>query len=119
MERKMTTSNETIRTIDLGYEQMLIIEGSADARVRVLYGATWLTEEGEPGDEIVGADREVALHGGRTLIEGLEPTRLEIVQRADASSVWRTLQGLKRSLRSARRYFGRLQLGLAATEPNG
>lgn len=114
----MASRTETITTIDLGYEQMFVFDGGDDARVRVLYGATWLTEEGEPGDAIVRADSEVVLHGGRTLIQGLEPTRLEIVQGAAGGSLRRSAHWLKHALRSTRRHFERLQLGAAAAEPN-
>ena len=114
----MTSRAETIRTIDLGYEQMFILDGGPDARVRVLYGATWPTEEGEPGDSILRADGEVALHGGRTVIEGLEPTRLQIVEQAGRSSLQQAARWLRQARRSARRQVERLQLGTATVEPN-
>ena len=56
----MNTPTETIRTIDLGYEQMLIFDGGRGARMRVLYGAAWLTGEGDPVDAIVGAGSETS-----------------------------------------------------------
>jgi Protein of unknown function (DUF2917) len=118
MEQQMTSRAETMRTIDLGYEQMFILDGGRDARVRVLYGATWLTEEGEPGDAFLHADGEVALHGGRTVIEGLEPTRLQIVEPARRSILQQAARWLRQAGRSARRQVERLQLGTATVEPN-
>ncbi len=76
----MRTTTEKIRTIDLGYDQMMVFDGGRDGRVRVLFGATWLTQEDDAGDTFLRAGAEVALHGGRTVIEGLEPTRLQIVE---------------------------------------
>ena len=84
-EKAMRTTTETIRTIDLGYDQMMVFDGGRDGRVRVLFGATWLTQEDDAGDTFLRAGAEVALHGGRTVIEGLEPTRLQIVERPGRS----------------------------------
>lgn len=101
----------TVTTVDLGHEQMLVFDGGPDSRVRVLYGATWLTEEGQRADAIVGAGSEVALHGGRAVAEGLAPTRLQIVQvrRSDpgAHIGHRLRQAASRLLRQLER----LQLG--------
>lgn len=107
----MTRSTETVTTVDLGYEQLLVFDGPA-ARVRVLYGAMWLTEEGEPADTIVGGGREVALHGRRAVVEGLGLTRLQIVEVRPRSGWRHAAQRLRRALRA---WFGRLQLGMAAT----
>ena len=105
---------QTIRTVDLGYEQMLVFDGGPQARVRVLYGATWLTEEGRAEDAIVGAGEEVALHGGRALIERLAPTRVQIVEPQRRGLAWRTGGWLRRAARGARQQIGRFQLGAAA-----
>jgi hypothetical protein len=115
MERQMNDRAETVRTIDLGYEQMLVIDGGPGSRVRVLYGATWLTEEGETGDAIVGGGDEVALRGGRALIEGLAPTRLQILE-ARSSAAARAGRWLRRAAHKARQRLDRLQLGAAAAE---
>ena len=111
----MNDRAETVRTIDLGYEQMLVIDGGPGSRVRVLYGATWLTEEGEPGDAIVGGGDEVALRGGRTLIEALAPTRLQILE-ARSGAAARAGRWLRRAAHEARQRLDRLQLGAAAAE---
>jgi hypothetical protein len=109
---------ETVTTVDLGYEQLFVFEGGREARVRVLYGATWLTEEGQPGDAIVGAGGEVALHGGRAVVEGLGPTRLQIVESHPNGSLQDAARWLQRLARNLRERAGRLQLGTAAAEPN-
>ena len=36
------------RTVDLGYEQMLLLESHPRTRIKVIYGGVWLTEEGRP-----------------------------------------------------------------------
>jgi hypothetical protein len=114
-ELAMARATETIRTIDLGPDQMLVFDGGRDGRVRVLFGATWLTHEGEADDTILRAGAELALHRGRTVIEGLEPTRLQIVERssghmAQPAALLRTLW------RSMRRHVVRLQLGQVSVQ---
>lgn len=106
----MKTTAETARTIDLGYEQLFLFDGGPQARLRVLYGATWLTEEGEPGDVVVRAGHEVALRRGRALIEGLGPTRVQIVETQHRNVVQRVVQKLRRSAREGQRLLERLQV---------
>ena len=113
----MSGTMQTIRTVDLGYEQMFIFDGGPQTRVRVLYGTTWLTEEGQPGDSVVGAGDEVPLHGGRALVEALRPARIEIVE---TPATLRRGGWLRQLARSARQLVERLQLGArAAAEPHG
>ena len=38
----------TTRTIDLGYEQMLILEGMSGAGVKVIFRGVWLGRRNEP-----------------------------------------------------------------------
>lgn len=109
----MRPTAETVTTIDLGYEQLLVFDGGRQARLRVLYGATWLTEEGKPGDAFVGSGGEVALHGGRTVVEGLAPTRLQLVE-SRSQRPWRRLGGRPRRLaHDLWQWLARLQLGPA------
>ncbi len=112
----MRTTTETVRTIDLGHDQMMVFDGGREGRVRVLFGATWLTQEDDAGDVFLRAGAEVALRGGRTVIEGLEPTRLQIVgpagRRAAQPAVW-----LQKVWRSVRQHITRLQLGPLAAQP--
>jgi hypothetical protein len=90
----MRNTTESISTIDLGYEQLLCFDGGPGSRLRVLYGATWLT---------VRAGDEVSLRDGRTLAQALEPSRLQIVSGAGGR-----LQALRRALR---RFIARQQFG--------
>jgi len=120
MEWPMTKTMETVTTIDLGYEQMFVFDGGAGARVRVLYGATWLTEEGRPGDAIVHTGDEVSLNGGRALVEGLQPSRVQIIAASPdrlARQVGRRLRGF---VQRVGRRIARLQLGpVTIVESNG
>jgi hypothetical protein len=102
----MNRKPEIIRTIDLGYEQMWVFDGGPHARMRVLYGATWLTGEGDGADSVVGAGSERALRPGRSLIEALVPSRVQIVERAGRGSAL-----LRRWWRAARRTVTRQQFG--------
>ena len=112
----MKTQTPQIRTIDLGFDQLMVFEGGQGERVRVLFGATWLTQEDEAGDAILRPGTELALHGGRTLIEALEPARVQIL-RAPAPA-GQTLAVMSRALwRRVRRSVTRLQLGPVAAEP--
>ena len=113
MRSSTRTPIETVRTIDLGHDQMLVFDGGRDGRMRVLFGATWLTREGEAGDAIVGAGSEVVFGGGRTVIEGLGQTRVQIVERrANAlHPVW-----LRRLGHGPRQLVARLQFGVGAVQ---
>jgi hypothetical protein len=112
MEQNMKAATPHIRTIDLGYEQMMVFDGAQGERVRVLFGATWLTQEGECGDAVLRPGAELALHDGRALIQALEPARLQILsESAQGRSRVRAL------LRRARRAISRLQLGPVVPEP--
>jgi hypothetical protein len=89
--------NRTIltRTIDLGYEQMLVLESHPNMRLRVLYGGVWLTEEGLRADVFAGGGAEVALHTrGRAVVEGLAPTQLQVLEPAPVAAAWAALKGL-------------------------
>lgn len=108
----MKAAATRIRAIDLGREQMMIIDDGRGERVRVLYGATWLTQEGDAEDAVLRPGTERALRGGRALIAALEPTRVQIVSEpAHGRSLMRAW------LRRARRWITRLQLGPVAPEP--
>jgi hypothetical protein len=111
----MTPVTQDIRTIDLGYDQLMVLDGGRGERVRVLFGATWLTQEDEAGDAILHAGSELALQGGRTLIEALEPTRVQIVRAAGSSRS--PAQRLQALWGRAQRQVTRLQLGPVSPEP--
>jgi hypothetical protein len=73
----------TSRTVDLGYEQLLVLEGRPGMKVRVLYGNLWLTEEGTAQDVFAGSGAELALKSrGRAVIEGLGEARVQVVEMA-------------------------------------
>ena len=116
-EPMMNKRVSTIRTVNLGYEQMLVIDAGDGTRVRVLHGATWLTGEGEPDDLVLGAGQDRQLHRGRTVIEALQPATVELTEPGPLRRwplAWRRISlGL-------RRLSTRLQLGAAGgTEPQG
>jgi hypothetical protein len=74
-----------VKTVDLGYEQMLMIESHPGARLKVMYGGVWLTEEGILQDAWLGNGDEVALKSrGLALIEGLGPTRIQLLEDRNA-----------------------------------
>ena len=104
------SKTQQIRTIDLGSEQLMVFEGRPGERVRVLFGATWLTQEDEAGDAILRGGTELRLRPGRTVVEALEPTRLQIVGHARAHP-------LQRLARVARHWATRLQFGPVQPEP--
>src|SRR5262249_31348708 len=79
------------RTVDLGYEQLLLLASRPQTRVKVIYGGVWLTEEGHPGDVFAASGDELALHsGGRAIVEGLGYAR---VQGSEQSTGWRAIMG--------------------------
>jgi hypothetical protein len=114
----MKATAETVTTVDLGYEQLFVFDGGPQARVRVLYGATWLTEEGRPGDAFVGAGGEAALHGGRMVAEGLAPTRLQLIENRAGRQGHQPGRWLRHAAHDLRQQLSRLHLGAAAAGPD-
>jgi hypothetical protein len=112
----MRRSTIRVTTIDLGYEQLLLLEAAAGTRVRVLYGAMWLTEEGMDGDAVVRGGNDALLRsGGRTLIEALSPGRVQLIEHTPASGLAGSLRAALRALaRGIRGLRVRSQLGPAA-----
>jgi hypothetical protein len=97
----------TIRTVDLGYDQLLVLQDRPGARVRVLHGGVWLTEEGRPEDVFAHDGQMVALRSGRrALLEALGPTRLEVEEplraRPFRALAARGMLGARAVLRSVR-----------------
>jgi hypothetical protein len=69
------------RTIDLGYEQMLLLESRPHTRIKVIYGGIWLTEEGLRQDVFAASGDEVALQSrGLAVVEGLGYARVEVME---------------------------------------
>jgi|APLow6443716910_1056828.scaffolds.fasta_scaffold108112_2 hypothetical protein len=70
-----------VKTVDLGYEQMLVLESHPRTRIKVIYGGVWLTEEGQPQDVFAASGDEVALKSrGLTVVEGLGFARVEVME---------------------------------------
>ncbi len=83
------------RTVDLGYEQMLLLESHPHTRVKVIYGGVWLTEEGSPRDVFAGSGDEVALKShGLAVVEGLGYARVQVTE---APMGWKALASVARS----------------------
>ncbi len=78
---------------------------------RVLYGAGWLTQEGELCDTVLSPGDELRLRGGRTLVVALGATRLQRLGDARPAGV------LRRVTSWLRRWATRLQLGPVQPEP--
>jgi hypothetical protein len=108
----MADRTETITTINLDHDQMLVFNGGRDGRIRVLHGAAWLTEEGQSRDVIVRAGGEVAVHGGRALIASVGSTRVQITEQIERTAM-RQAVWLRQAWRSVRQHIVRLQLGPA------
>jgi len=69
------------KTVDLGYEQMLLLESRPQTRIRVIYGGIWLTEEGLPDDVFAGSGDEVQLKShGLAVVEGLGYARVQVME---------------------------------------
>ena len=93
----------TSRTVDLGYDQLLVLEARPGTRVRVLYGNMWLTEEGYAQDVFAGSGDEVALKSrGTAVIEGMGVARVQVVEPTTAQQVSRWARALWRRLRAPR-----------------
>lgn len=107
----MKTTMQRVRTIDLVQDQMLVIDGSRQRSLRVLRGATWLTQEGEAGDSVVRAGSTLALGPGRTLIEALTPAQVQV---AEVAVPWAA--GWVRAWQGLRRQLTRWQLGPVTAE---
>lgn len=100
-------SAATSRTVDLGYDQLLVLEARPGVRIRVLYGNLWLTEEGTAQDVFAGSGAEVALKSrGRAVIEGLGLARVQVIEPASTA----VLAGLLDTLRRIARPLRSLQL---------
>ncbi len=115
----MSWEPQVIRTVDLGYEQLLVIEAQRGALIRVLHGGVWLTEEGLGRDIFAESGDEVRIEGeGRAVVEGLGATRVELVR--PAGSMAAANQFVKGMVHRAGRALSSLrtrdQLGRTCTE---
>ena len=87
---KGSWSGQTTRTVDLGYDQMLVLESKPGVRVRVLCGNMWLTEEGSAQDVFAGSGAEVALRmRGRAIVEPMGMARVMVIEPGPRAAVRR------------------------------
>lgn len=69
------------RTVDLGYEQLLLLESRPATSIKVVYGGIWLTEEGRPDDVFAGDGDEITLKShGLTVVEGMGYARVQVLE---------------------------------------
>lgn len=95
----MQTDTPRGTTIDLDGGQLTIFEAMPGERVRLVSGAAWLTQEGEPGDSVLQPGDELPLHSGRVLVGALGRARLRRFGAAQTSGTWRRVrQALRDSL---------------------
>ena len=100
-----------IRTLELDHDQLVAFDAAPGERVRLMFGAAWLTQEGEPGDSFLRPGDELTLRGGRVLVGALGQTRLHrLADARPAAARHRLAHGL-------RRWVTRLQLGPTQPEP--
>jgi hypothetical protein len=93
----------TSRTVDLGYDQLLVLESRRGTKVRVLYGSLWLTEEGTAQDVFAGSGDEVALKArGRAVIEGLGVARVQVIEPTRSAKFRRWLRSVTRRIAARR-----------------
>jgi len=116
----MSWEPQIFRTVDLGYEQLLVIESHRGAVIRVLHGGVWLTEEGMARDVFAQGGDEVLIEGeGRAVVEGLGATRVELVRPVGPmASVGQLIARLyHRAARAMNALRTRDQLGQTCAEP--
>ena len=83
------------RTVNLNYDQMLMIESHPRQRVKVIYGGVWLTEQGQSRDAWMTNGDEVYLKTrGAALLQGLGATRLQIIEAPRVHGVMAALRGM-------------------------
>jgi len=109
-----------VQTVDLGYDQMLLLESHPRTRVRVMFGGVWLTEAGMTQDVFAASGEEVALKSrGLAVIEGLGAARVQVLRTPRfttfGSRVGEALASMLASAKGAVRYVRtRWQLGVSA-----
>jgi hypothetical protein len=87
------------RTVDLGYEQMLVLESHQRTRIKVIYGGVWLTEEREARDVFASGGEEISLKSrGLAVVEGLGRARVQVMEPLVG---WHYLAGVARSAKGA------------------
>lgn len=78
-----TFSDQAIRHLVLGDQQLLVLVNRPGTRIKVSSGAVWLTEEGQLDDHFAAAGEELRLaRSGRTIIEALGHAQLQLIEPA-------------------------------------
>lgn len=90
----MRQPREQVRTLHLDHDQLLILDGRRDGRVRVLHGGVWLTEAGSPDDTFLRSGQEAAVQGRQAVLQAEPGTALELRWRPPArrAGAWRRLR---------------------------
>jgi hypothetical protein len=88
MEMTMRLPPEQVRTIHLDHEQLLILDGGREGRVRVLHGGVWLTEEGRADDAFLCAGQQASVHGRRPVVQALGAADLQLTRGRPARTPW-------------------------------
>jgi hypothetical protein len=97
------------RTVDLGYEQMLLVESHPRTRIKVIYGGIWLTEEGRTQDVFASSGDEVTLKShGLAVVEGLGYARVQVLEAPALLSRW--IGAVRSTLYSAVTWFRSMSL---------
>jgi Protein of unknown function (DUF2917) len=88
MEKAMRSPRELIHTVLLDHEQLLILDGGREGRVRVLQGGVWLTEEGVCEDAFLGAGHEARVRGRHPVVQAQGRARLQVTRGGPARDPW-------------------------------
>lgn len=107
----------TTRTIDLGRDQLLVLQ-QGGGHLRVLQGAAWLTEEGRAVDAFLEAGADWPLQARRTVVGAIATARLQVVGEA-ARRPPPLAAGWRRFVAAWHRQVTRLHLGPVAAPPCG
>ena len=92
----MAPISETVRTVHLDHDQMLILEDLRTGRVRVLLGGVWLTEPGQSRDHFLQLGEARPVRAAGALVQAQGPTQVEVTRlgRRPPTGWWRRLRGL-------------------------
>jgi hypothetical protein len=112
-ERDMHNPTPRLSRIELGHGELLAFDAVPGERVRLLFGAAWLTQEGQADDSFLCPGDELCLRGGRVLVAASGHTAM---RRSAEARPWR-LRRWPRPLHALRRWVTRLQLGPWQPEP--
>lgn len=81
-----TLSRQTVRTLTLDPQRLLVIARRPGTRIKVLSGRVWMTEEGQTGDQFAVAGEELrTLRRGRSVVEALGSARVQVIEPAGSA----------------------------------